>query len=147
VPLTHNFAKHRCVGTFGTNAPNPLHWTEYSCLGRLGPFCYYTKVDAKLAELAPLPHKFAKQSRVGIFRNVRARSTPLDPKVMFWGISDRFVTARKLMQNWPNWCYYRTCSLNKVASEFFATNVPDPLHWTQNSYFWAFRTVLLLHES
>jgi hypothetical protein len=60
------------------------------------------KVDAKLAELVPLVHKFAKQSRIGIFRNDRNRSTPLDTKLMFWGVSDRFVTASKSMQNWPN---------------------------------------------
>jgi hypothetical protein len=29
-------------------------------LGHFGPFPYYLKVDAKLAELAPLTHKFAK---------------------------------------------------------------------------------------
>jgi hypothetical protein len=40
-----------------------------------------------------------------------------------------------------------TSSLNEVTSEFFATNVPDPLHWTQNLCFAAFRTVSLLHES
>jgi hypothetical protein len=61
------------------------------------------KVDAKLAELVPLTHNFAKQSRVRIFRNERTRSTQLDPKLMFWGIPDRFVIARKSMQNWPNW--------------------------------------------
>jgi hypothetical protein len=61
------------------------------------------KVDAKLAELAPLSHKCAKQSRVGIFRNERTRSTALDPKLLFSGVSDRFVTARKLMQNLLNW--------------------------------------------
>jgi hypothetical protein len=33
------------------------------------------------------------------------------------------------------------------ASEFFATNAPDPLRWTQNLCFGAFRTVSLLHES
>jgi hypothetical protein len=38
---------------------------------------------------------------------------------MFWGISDRFVTAQKSMQDLPNWWHYRTSSLNKVASEFF----------------------------
>jgi hypothetical protein len=63
------------------------------------------KVDAKLAELVPLTHKFAKQSRVGIFRNERIRSTPLDPKLMFMSVSDRFVTAKKSKQNWPNWCH------------------------------------------
>jgi hypothetical protein len=71
-------------------------------LGRLGPFRYYTKIDAKLAELVPLSHKFSKQSRIGIFRNERTRSTPFDPKLMFWGVLDRFVTAQNSMQNWPN---------------------------------------------
>jgi hypothetical protein len=59
----------------------------------------------KLAELVRLSHKFAKQSRVGIFHNEPAQSTPFDPKLMFWGVSDRFVSARKPMQNWPNWCH------------------------------------------
>jgi hypothetical protein len=102
-------------------------------LGRFGPFRYCTKVDAKLAERVPESHKFAKQRHVGNFRNERTRSTPLDPKLMFLVVLDRFVTRPKSMQNWPNWCNYRTISLNKVASEFLATNAPDPLHWTQNS--------------
>jgi hypothetical protein len=63
------------------------------------------KVDAKLAELVPLTRKFAKQSCIRIFRNERTRFTPLDPKLMFWGVSDRFVTVRKLMQSWPNLCH------------------------------------------
>jgi hypothetical protein len=53
------------------------------------------KVNAKLAELAPLTHKFAKRSSIGCFDSERT----------------------------------------------------DPLHWTQNSCFGVFRTVLLLHES
>jgi hypothetical protein len=57
------------------------------------------KVDEKLAELVLLSHKFAKQIRVGIFRNERTRSTPFDPKLMFWGVSGHFVTAQKSMQN------------------------------------------------
>jgi hypothetical protein len=71
-------------------------------LGCFGPFRYSTKVDEKLAELAPLTHKFAKKTVVLIFRNEGTRSTPLDPKLMFWGVSDRFFTARKSMQIWPN---------------------------------------------
>ena len=31
--------------------------------------------------------KFVPRSRVGIFRNERTLSTPLDTKLMFWGIS------------------------------------------------------------
>jgi hypothetical protein len=61
------------------------------------------KVDAKLAELAPLTHKFAKRSYVEKFRNERNLSTLLDPKLMFWAVSDRFVSARKSLQNWLNW--------------------------------------------
>jgi hypothetical protein len=57
------------------------------------------KVDAELAELVVLSHKFAKQIHVGIFHNERTRSTPFDPKLMFWGVSGRFVTAQKSMQN------------------------------------------------
>jgi hypothetical protein len=41
-------------------------------LGRSEPFSYYTNVDAKLVEMAPLTHKFAKRSCVEIFRNERA---------------------------------------------------------------------------
>jgi hypothetical protein len=35
------------------------------------PFCCCMKVDAKLAEMAPSTHKFAKGSSVGIFGNER----------------------------------------------------------------------------
>jgi hypothetical protein len=71
-------------------------------LGRFGPFRYCTKVDAKQIELVPLTHKFAKQSRVRIFCNERTRSTLFDPKLKFWGVSDRFVTAQKSMEDLPN---------------------------------------------
>src|SRR4029079_97353 len=35
-----------------------------------------------------LVQKFVPRSRVGIFRNEHTRSTPLDPKLMFWCVSD-----------------------------------------------------------
>jgi hypothetical protein len=60
------------------------------------------KIDAKLAELAPLTHKFAKRSCIKIFHNERTGSTPFNPKLMFWGVPDYFVTAQKSMQNLPN---------------------------------------------
>jgi hypothetical protein len=71
-------------------------------LGYFAPFRYRMKVDAKLAELVALTHKFARRSCVGIFRNERTQSTPLDPKLMFFVISQRFVIARKSVQNGPN---------------------------------------------
>ena len=47
----------------------------------MGPFGCITELGAKRAEIV---QKFAPQSRVGIFRNEHARSTPLDPKLTFW---------------------------------------------------------------
>jgi hypothetical protein len=49
--------------------------------------------------------------------------------------------------SWPNWCHKCTSSLNKVASEFFTTCAPDPLHWTQNTCFGVFGTISVMDES
>src|SRR6185436_10881108 len=49
-----------------------------------GPFGCLTKIGAKRAELV---QKFVPRSRVGICRNERTRSTPLDPKLTFWFVS------------------------------------------------------------
>jgi hypothetical protein len=87
---------------FATNAPDHSIGTKTNVLGRFVPFHFCTNVDAKLVELVPLTHMFAKQSCVEIFRNERTRSTPLDPQLIFWGVSHHFVIARKSMQNWPN---------------------------------------------
>ena len=50
----------------------------------LGPFGCLTELVAKQAEQV---QKFVARSRVGIFRNERTRSTPLDPKLKFWYVS------------------------------------------------------------
>ena len=69
-------------------APDPPHWTLKKCFGafhkilvHLGPFSWLTKLTAKLAELV---QKFVPRSCVRIFRNERTRSSPFDPKLMFW---------------------------------------------------------------
>jgi hypothetical protein len=106
VPLSHKFAKQSCVRIFRNERTRSTPFDpKLMFYGRFGPFHYCTKVAAKLAELVPLSHKFAKKSRVGNFRNERTRSTPLDAKVRFWGVLDRFVTAGKSMQNWSRWCH------------------------------------------
>jgi hypothetical protein len=128
------------------NAPDSLHWTQSSYLRRFGPSRYCTKVDTKLAELVPLSHKFGKQSCVRIFRNECTQSTPLDPKLMFWGRFGPFRYRTKVDA--------KLAELVPLSHNFaiqsrvgFATNAPDPLHWTQNSCFGAFRTVSILHKS
>jgi hypothetical protein len=69
------------------------------------------------------------------------------PKTHTLGHFGPFRYCTKVDTKLSNWCHYHRSSLNKVASEFFATNAPDPLHWTQNSCLEAFQNVSLLHQS
>jgi len=84
---------------FATNAPDRHHWTLNSCFGaflsvrvHFGPFRYCTKLGAKRAKLVQLMQKFVQRCLVRIFRNERSRSTPLDPKLIFWCVSFRLGT-------------------------------------------------------
>ena len=128
---------------FATNAPDPQHWTLNPCFGafhtilmHLGPFGWLAKLDGKRAELM---QKFVPRSCVRIFRNECTRSTTLDPKLMFWCVSyylSAFGTVfcpTTLSAKRVNW---GKSSCHEVASEFFATNEPDPPHWTLNTYIW-----------
>ena len=98
----------------------------------LGPFGCLTKLGAKRAELV---QKFVPRSRVGIFHNERTRSIQVDPKLMFWCILF-YLGALRIV-----WLHYETRSKTGRTSakvrarsrvEFFATNAPDPPHWTLN---------------
>src|SRR6185436_8532726 len=90
----------------------------------------------------------AKERATKSRRNIsQTRSTPLDPKlkilvhfVLFGCIWDCLVALRNSVQNGPNYC---KSSCHEVASEFFATNAPNPPHWTLNSCFGAFCTILV----
>ena len=79
---------------FATNAHDPPHWTLNSCFGafrtiwvHLGPFGCLKKTRAKRAKLV---QKFVSRRHFGIFRNECTRSTPLEPKLMFWHFSYYF---------------------------------------------------------
>ena len=95
-----------------------------------GPFGCVTKLGAKLTELV---QKFVPRSRVGIFRNERTRSTPLEPKLIFgtfhiiwahlgpFGCLTKFRAKRaELGQKF----------VPRSRVELFARNAPDPPHWT-----------------
>src|SRR6185369_12042748 len=81
---------------FTTNAPDPHHWTLNSGFGaflsiwvHLEPFRYCTKLAAKRAKQVQLMQKIVPRCLVRIFHNELSRSTPLDPKLMFWCVSSR----------------------------------------------------------
>ena len=64
--------------------PKLTFWCVLYHLGAFATVCLLTKLGAKRAELV---QKFVPRSRVRIFCNERIRSTPLDPKLMYWCVS------------------------------------------------------------
>ena len=92
--LVQKFVPRSRVGIFrneGTRS-TPLDPKLMFCcisyyLGAFGAVWLLTKLGTKRAELV---QKFVPGCCVGFFRNERARSTPLDPKLMFWCVSYNF---------------------------------------------------------
>ena len=124
-----------------------MFWFVSFRLGALEPFRYCKKLAAKHTKLVQLMQKFKPRCLVRIFCNERSRSTLLDPKLMVWCVSfhsgafwtvsllQKLAAKRaklvQLMQKFVPWCLVR----------IFATNAPDPHHWTLNSCFGAFLSV------
>ena len=110
--LVQKFVPQSRIGIFATNASYAPHWTLNLCFGvfatnwvHSGPFGCLRKLGAKRAELV---QKFVPRSRVGIFRNERTRTTPLDPKLNFlvhfvlsWCHRDCLVALRNSVENGP----------------------------------------------
>ena len=67
--------------------PKLTFWCVSYYLGAFGTVGCLTELDAKRAEQV---QKFVPRSRVGIFRNERTQTTPLDPKLTFWCLSYSF---------------------------------------------------------
>jgi len=96
VPLKQKFVPQSLVRNSQNECSRSTYWTLSSCFHaflsiwvHLGPFRYHTKLKAKRAKLVQLMQKFVPWCPVRIFHNEHSRSTPLDPKLMFWYISFR----------------------------------------------------------
>ena len=112
------------------------------------------KLGAKRAELV---QKFVPRIRVGIFRNERTRSIPVDPKLMFWCVL-YFLGALRTV-----WLRYETrCKTGRTSAKFvprsrvgtfrneLTRSTPlDPklMFWCVLYYFIAFGTVWLHYET
>ena len=115
------------------------------------PFGCLTKLGAKRAELV---QTFVPRSRVRIFRNERTRSTPFDPKVMFWCISYHsglFVCLTKLggkRADLVQTFVPRSC-VGIFRNESTRSTPLDPKLpiWCVSYYFGAFGTVWLPYET
>ena len=71
--------RNECTGSTPLD-PKLTFWCVSYYLVASGPFGGLTKLGAKRAELV---QNFVPRSSVGIFRNERTLSAPLDPKLMF----------------------------------------------------------------
>ena len=92
--LVQKFVPRSQVGFFSDEHTQSTPLDLNSCFGvfrtisvYLRPFGCLKKLGAKRSELV---QKFVPRSRVWLFRNDSTRSSPLDPKLMFWCVSYHF---------------------------------------------------------
>ena len=114
VQLIQKFRPWCLVKSFATNAPDLHYWTLNSCFGvflsvrvLFGLFRYCTKFGAKRAKLVQLMQNFMPRYRARIFHSERSRSTPLDPKLMFWCVSFRSGAFWAVSLQHETWCKTR----------------------------------------
>ena len=120
VELVQMFVPRNCVGIFRNERtrstpldPKLTIWFVSYYLGAHGLFRCLTKLDAKRAELE---QKFVPRSRVGIFRNERTRSTPLDRKLTFSYVSNYLGAF------WTVWLPYENrCKTGRTGAKVRAT--------------------------
>jgi hypothetical protein len=79
------------------------------------------------------------------FCNEHAQSTTLGPKLMFGVVSHNFVVARHPFRKRVSGAYKARVFAPGTISSFFATNMPNPLLYIQNSYLGWFRAISLPH--
>ena len=98
----------------------------------LGPFGCLTELGAKRAELV---QKFVPRSRVGIFRNERTRSTPLDPKLTFCYIRTIWVHLGPLgclKELGAKWAELVQKFVPRSRVGIFCNERTQSPHWTLN---------------
>src|SRR6185436_17649000 len=87
VQLMQKFVPRSDIGIFRNERIQSTPLDLHSIMVHLGSFHNYMKLGAKRGELVQLMQKFVPRSDVGIFRNERTKSTPLDPKLMIRSVS------------------------------------------------------------
>ena len=90
-----------------------MFWCVRTIWVHSGLFSCLTKLVAKRAEQV---QKFVPRSHVGIFRNERTRSTPLDPNLRVWCVS------YYLGAFWTVWLSYETrCKMGRPSAKVRTT--------------------------
>jgi hypothetical protein len=78
---------------------------------------------------------FCHRNHFFLFRNEHAQSTTLGPKLMFGVVSCNFVAARRPFGKRVSGCIQRRVFATGTISSFFATDMPNPLLYVQNTCF------------
>jgi len=102
------------LGAFGTI------WLRYETRCKTG------RTSSKVCETKS--HRNFSQ-RMHPIHPIRPKIDVLVRFILFGCIRNRLIALRNSEQNGPNKC---KSSCHEVASKFFATNTPDPPHWTLN---------------
>jgi len=110
--------------------------------------------------MVQLIHKFVPRSRIGIFHNEHTRSTPLDPKCMYWCVLSVWVHfgwfhyCMKLGAKWAELeqlmqKFVPRSRIRIYCSEPTQSNPLDPklMFWSVLKCLGAFWIVSLLHET
>ena len=93
--------------------PKPTFWYVSYYLGAFGIVWLPYETRCKTGRTRA---KFVPRSRVGIFRNEHTRTTPLDPKLMFWCVSYYFFSFGTV------WLPYETrCKTVQTSAKVRAT--------------------------
>ena len=118
-----------------------------------GQFGCLTKLGAKRAELV---QKFVPQSRVGIFRNERTRSTPFDHELKFWCVSYSLGAFGTVWLPYETWCKMGRTSafvprsrVGIFRNEQTRSNSLDPklTFWCVSYHMGAFGTIWLPYKT
>ena len=135
---------------FAMNAPDPPHWTLNSCFGVFVQFWCIWDSLVDLQNSVQNGPNWCKSLCHEVASEFFASNAPYPPHwtltnvlvhfIKIGCIWDHLVDLRNSVQNGPN-CSKSSC--HEAVSEFSSTNAPIPHHWTLNSCFGAFRTILV----
>src|SRR6185369_16728726 len=106
--LVQKFVPRNRVGIFPNEHtrstpldPKLMFWCIFHTIWvHSGPFGCLTKLGAKRAALVQM---FVPRSRIVMFRNKSTRSTPFNPKLMFWCISYHLGVFRTVWLPYETW--------------------------------------------
>ena len=134
--------------------PKLTFWCISYYLGAFGTVWLPYETRCKTGRLV---QKFVPRSRVGICRNERTRTTPLDPKLTFWCVFYYFDAFGTL------WLPYETrCTTGRTSAKVRATKSrrnfrnehtrttpldPKLMFWCVSYYLGAFGTIWLPYET